>query len=267
MKELAIFIDSFDGHKDVWNNFFMIFDYFWPKCPYNRYLSTNEKDYERDNVTVVKVGKEVDWITTTLIALKSIKEKYVWLFHDDGFLSKKINDSDIEEIIDYMNKNNIFFYRLSLRKDLDKKYIRHEISSDFVYAINLQPAIWNTNEFIGYLEKLKVDGEKSPWDFERYFIEHFRNMKCVRKIEGIAYDTRDLAGIKNAIIQGKWVRHVLNFYKKNYNIVINIGDRKLMPISAEFFDFLKRKGHSLFTYRMRSTIKYFLSKLGFKFMT
>ena len=157
-------------------------------------------------------------------------------------LSKKIYYTfDIEEIINYMDNNDIFFYRLSLRSDLDKKYIRHQITGESVYAINLQPVIWNRENFISKLEMLQTLGCKSPWDFERYFINYFENKKTKEIISGIIYDTRDIMGFKNAVIQGKWVRHVIKFYKDEFGIILDIGSRECMSYFAEFFDYVKLK--------------------------
>lgn len=266
-KRLSIFVDSYDGNKDLWKNLFDIFDHFWSNCPYERFLVTNNESFQRKNLMVIKTGDEIDWFTTTIIALKQINTKYVWLFLDDYYLSKKIINDDVEEILDYMDTNNVFFYRLSLRGDLDKKVIRHQITGDFVYAINLQPVIWNREKFLYYLEKLHDKGCKSPWEFEKYFIKYFENKNSTDVIPGVIYDTRDIMGYKNAIIQGKWVRHVVIFFKKKFGIIIDTGNRSYMSYRAELFDFIKRKGHSVFKYEMRQKIKNHLSKVGLKFMT
>lgn len=264
---MSIFIDSYDGNSDVWDNFFLIFDYFWKDCSYARYLVTNEKDCLVNNLKVIKTGQDIDWFSTTLTALRKVNTKYVWLFLDDYFLSKNINNSDIEEILDYMDENNVYFYRLSLRGDLDRKVERHKITNSFFYAINLQPAIWNREQFISFLESLYAKGYRTPWEFENYFISHFKEINNAEIIDGVIYDTRDLMGYQNAIIQGKWVRHVLNFYRKKFGIIIDIKERKVMPLHLELFDFIKRKSHLFFDYNTRNKIKDVLLKFGIRFMS
>lgn len=264
---MSIFIDSYDGNKDIWKNLFDIFDRFWQDCPYTRYLVTNNTSFDRDNLTILKTGDEIDWFTTTMIALKRIPTKYVWLFLDDYYLSKPIANDDVEEILDYMDNNDVFFYRLSLRGDLDRSVIRHWITGDFVYAINLQPVIWNRERFIYYLEDLHNKGCKSPWEFEKYFIDYYERMNSNEVIPGVVYDTRDIMGYQNAIIQGKWVRHVLRYYKTKFGIVIDTGERECLSYAAESFDFIKRKGHLILNYNTRRSIKNILRKMGFKFMT
>lgn len=264
---LSIFIDSYDGNSDIWQSFFNIFDFFWKDCPYQRYLVTNEKDCSEKNLTVIKTGREIDWFTTTLTALYKVKTKYVWLFLDDYFLSKKIDNSDIEEVIDYMENNNVFFYRLSLCGSLDKKITRRQITNDFYYAINLQPAVWEKEKFIYFLEKLQKEGCRTPWDFERYFIDYFKRQNKGKTIEGVVYDNRDIMGYQNAIIQGKWVRRVLAYYKRKFGIIIHVNSREIMPFYAEVFDFIKGKAPLLFSCSQRIRIKALLEKIGFKFMS
>lgn len=266
-KQLSIFVDSYDGNKDLWKNLFDVFDYFWPNCPYDRYLVTNSESFSRKKINVIKTGEEVNWFSTTLNALKQIDTKYIWFFLDDYYLSKMISNDDIEEIINYMDNNDIFFYRLSLRSDLDKKYIRHQITGESVYAINLQPVIWNRENFISKLEMLQTLGCKSPWDFERYFINYFENKKSKEIISGIIYDTRDIMGFKNAVIQGKWVRHVIKFYKDEFGIILDIGSRECMSYFAEFFDYVKTKGNNFISYKTKKKMKKILKCFGFKFMT
>lgn len=266
-EKLAIFIDSYDGNSDVWLSFFDIFNFFWKDCPYQRYLVTNEKDCPENNLIVIKTGKEVNWFTTTLNALYKVKSKYIWLFLDDYFLSKNINNSDIEEIIEYMEKNNVYFYRLSLRGDLDRRDVRHKITNDFFYAINLQPAIWEKEKLLYFLKKLQKEGCRTPWDFERYFINYFKQQNNGEVIRGVVYDTRDIMGYQNAIIQGKWVRRILVYYKRRFGITIHVNKREIMPVHSEFFDLVKRKGHLIFNYRERNKIKALLEKIGLKFMS
>ena len=74
-------------------------------------------------------------------------------------------------------------------------------------------------------------------------------------------------GYKNAIIQGKWVRHVVKFFKKEFGIIIDTGNRGYMSGSSELFDWIKQKGHVFLKYESRKRIKKGLSMIGLRFMT
>ncbi len=268
MPKMDIFIDSFDGNSDVWGNFFTVFDIFWPNCKYDTYLVSNELDFHRKNLTVIKTGPDRTWINCTLKAIESLDCKYFMFLLDDYYFSKKMKNGDVDEIIRVMEKKNVYFYRLSLRKDLDKSNSYQHIYSDFYNAVNLQPAIWRRDKFIELLRKVKSLGLNSPWDFERYCIERLkRNDLPTHVIEGVLYDTRDIMGYHNSIIQGKWVRHIFYYYKYTLKVNLSKGDRKFMSLSDEFLDFAKRKGHAVFSYSTREKLKKVLSKLGFHFMS
>lgn len=266
-ENLAIFIDSYDGNSDVWDNFFKVFDEYWSDCIFKRYLVTNIKDYKKENLNIIKCGENTEWFFCTLNALKKIEAKYIMFMLDDYYFSKKMKNEDLLEIVNTMDIEDVFFYRLSIRGDLDKRIKQHQIKTDFVYAINLQPAIWNRKKLIRFLELLHQKGCTSPWDFERYFINRFKKIDSVRIVKGVLYDTRDIMGYKNAIIQGKWVRHVLRYYEKNTDIRLDPGTRPFMSPKKELIDYLKRLSHSVLNYNMRNKIKIFLGKFGFKFMT
>lgn len=264
---LSIFIDSFDGNSDIWPSFFTVFNRFWPNCSYPRYLVSNYKDCNEKGITVIKTEEDKKWIPCTLRAIKKIETKYIFFLLEDYFFSKTINEEDIEEILDYMDEHDIYFYRMSYRSDLDKSKIRQPIKADPPYVINLQPVIWKRNIFEKYLSELSEKGVSSPWDFERHFIEFYQSHNDSDFVPGVMYDTRDLMGYKNAIIQGKWVRKVIKYYDKNTDIRLNIGGRPLLSVKEEMMDNLKQKGHKLFSFSTRKKMKKILSKIGIKFMT
>ena len=266
-EKLSIFVDSYDGNSDVWENYFKIFNYYWNDCKYPLYLVANEADYKYKNLKVLKVGKNREWFRCTLNALYEIDSKYIMFLLDDHYFSKKMKNEDVEEIISTMEEKQLFFYRLSPCGEVDVEKKRKKVMTSFVYAINLQPAIWERAVFINYLEQLVAMGCKTPWEFERYFIEKFSQSKENKEIEGVMYDTRDLMGYKNAIIQGKWVRHVLNYYNRNTELRLSPGKRPYMSVSSEIFDILKRFSHRFLDYEKRKRIKKIMSKIGIKFMT
>ncbi len=266
--KMAIFIDSYDGNSDIWENFFQVFNHYWPDCMYQRYLVTNKLEYKENNLICIKTGDNTDWVNCTLNALHAIKEEYILFLLDDYYFSKKISNADFEEIVEQMDKTSTFFYRLSLRQDLDRSPKYQPVYSDFYYAINLQPAIWKKNTFVELLTNAKDSGLKTPWEFEKSCIEILEADKSPKHIlEGVLYDTRDLLGYKNAIIQGRWVRKVIQYYNNKTTIKLKLGNRHYMKRIDELFDYIKTKGHKFFDYKRRKQIKKHLSKFGIKFMS
>lgn len=266
-EKLGVFIDSYDKNSDLWQNFFSVFDYYWPDCKYKKYLVTNEMEYDNKNLTILKTGGDAGWFNCTLKALHLVEEEYIMFLFDDYYFSKKINNFDLDEIVAWMEKKELYFYRLSPARDFNNQRIRSYVNSDFIYAINLQPAIWRKKEFINYLELLKQRGMNTPWQFEKYFIDKFSNSKEKKRITGIMYDTRDIMGYKNAVIQGKWVGHVLNYYNKKTELKLSKGSRECMGAIPEIYDYVKMLAHSFMGYKTRTKVKTILKLFGFKFVS
>ena len=221
--KLAIYVSSFDGCNDLWETFFTIFDRFWGNCAFPIYLINNELKYEHKNVKVINSGPEVNWFDRTLRTLESLEEEYIFFFLEDYFISKSVKNEEVDEIIDLMSNNNIYYYRISSVPSLKSKQLRLNNSGNMKYPICLQPAIWNR---IALIEILKEINAKSPWDFEYYYTSRYGlNPK---KLDGVMYDTRDILGYKNGVLRGKWIPQTLSYYKK-LGLNINTGERDILP--------------------------------------
>lgn len=265
--ELAVFVDSFDGMSDVWKYYFEIFDKYWPDCSLNRYLVTNSKDFAEKNLKILKTGGDRNWFTMTYKALLMIKNKYIFFMIEDDFMSEYANEQLLSEIIDYMENNDVFFYRFTCPLNYPKNQGYIQVHGDVIYPISIQPAIWRTEKLIEALAKLESEGCKSPWDFERYFIELYKNYDNKMIIPGIRYDSRGLFGFTNGIIQGLWDPRIVRFYSKR-GIEINTGERGVMPRTKVLADAIKSNKiiHSM-SFEKQLMVKNFLKKLGFRFIT
>lgn len=267
MHNLAIFIDSFDGNADVWAAFFKIYNEYWKECCYPKYLVSNHLGYDEKNLNVIRTGDENNWFLMTIKGLEQVKEKYVYFVLEDQLIGQKMKNDDIDEIVAKMEKEEVFFYRMTCPKVFPNGESFIRVPEDAQYPISLQPAIWEKEIFLKYLKKLYADGCKSPWDFERYFIEKYKNGESQKFIPGIRYDSRNLMNYKNLLIQGKWDPRVVRFYKRE-GIQINTGNRPFMPIGAVLLNGLKRNNfiRSL-NIKSQKKLKSVLKKLGIDFMT
>lgn len=259
-KQLAIYISSYDGCSDLWDNFFKIFDKYWKNCSYNVYLINNEINYKHNDVITVNTGPEINWFNRTIKSLEEITEEYILFFLEDYFFSKEILEDDIEEIIDFMKKNNVFYYQLSERSDINKKEKRILANSKYNYPISLQPAIWNKNEF---LKVLKEINGKSPWDFEYYYLNKYP--KDYGNINGAYYDSRDILGYKNGILRGKWFRKTLKFYHK-LGIDLDIGNRDKLSVFSELKYNIACWCSNHLSNNLKEKIKKFLKKVKFDYL-
>lgn len=261
MSKVAIFIDSFDGYSDIWPTFFKIFDKYWGKCHYNKYLVTNEKSYSYKGLKLIKTGPEKNWFDRTLKALEQVKEDYIIFMLEDYFVSKFYNSDIINLIIERMQNENIYYYQLSGNSKLEKE--QQFIQQKLEYPISLQLTIWHKEEFKKSVQEAYNNGAKTPWEFEKYFIDKFKDEKNCPK--GVAYDTRDVMGYKNGVIQGKWYPKTINFYKRQ-DIVIDIIDRKVMTKNEVFKYESKVAISGILPTTLKNGLKKILRKFGFKFV-
>lgn len=221
--KLAIYVSSFDGCSDLWDIFFSIFFRFWGNCAFPIYLINNEMRYDHENVHVINSGPEINWFNRTLKTLKELNEDYVFFFLEDYFISKNVNNEDVDEIIDFMNNNSIYYYRISAVPALKTDQKRLNNSGNMKYPICLQPAIWKRKVLINILEEIDA---KSPWDFEYFYTSRYG--LTPKKLEGVMYDTRDILGYKNGVLRGKWIPQTLRYYKR-LGVHIETGDRAILP--------------------------------------
>lgn len=160
-----------------------------------------------------------------------------------------------------MKKNDIEFYQLyfSGAKNYKKEKIIR-IPEGRMYIISLQPAIWKRQTFLEYLRTIQSSGGKSPWDFERYFVTKRKEGISISLIDKSRYDLRDILGYKNGILQGKWIRATIAFYKKN-GIELDLGTRKVMSVKDTLMYDIKKRAAAIQNPRIKSGIKNILKKL------
>ena len=117
---VSILVTSCDLYRDCWEPLIFSFKKFWPDCPYPLYIISNYEGESTENVTFIKVGEHLGWGINTKKALRSIKTKYILHFHEDYFLCRKVSTEQFEEHVNYMEKHNLDYLRLSNNPDRDK---------------------------------------------------------------------------------------------------------------------------------------------------
>lgn len=228
-RKLAVFVTSFDGYSDLWDDFFRIFYNYWSDCPYNIYLSSNYKIYQNNDIITIRTGKEISWKDRMLKALNNISEEYVLVFLEDYLLGKKVHNNDIDEILKFMAKRNVNMYRIANIPKLKKNINTLANSSaipilkDKRYSVNFQASIWNREHLIKIIKN--QDGN-TCWDFEYHFLKIADNANH-EFYEDYFADNRDLFNIKNGVLKGKWIPSTLRYYKKK-GILIDTKKRVVL---------------------------------------
>lgn len=264
--KVCVFVDSFDGYSFLWNTFFDIFNKYWADCPYPIYLVNNEKKINYKNVEIINTGIEINWFNRTLKALKQIESDYIIFFLEDYFIGKKVDNSLIEQAVEFVIDNKINFYKFVDTPKTKQTYkdipYLGKIESNQRYAINGALAIWKRDYFIEVLENV-VDG-KTAWDFEVFYANNSNNVKEKIDFDLMCSDKRDLFTYQNGLLKGKWIRKTLKHFKKNDVIIDTMGKEIMNFKETIIYNLQQSIPDNTFIYKI---LKNIMKQFGFKFMT
>lgn len=259
---LSIYVSSPDSYADVFGIFLKGFHKYWSDCPYEFILTTNTNSYE--GITCICNNKQEDtWVERTLAALPNIKTKYVLLMCDDIIISDKVNNAIIEQLLDYMDSNDIRYCRLGplpIGSKIESFPLLRKVNKQTPYAINLQIGVFRKDLFI----ELLGDGSLSAWDIENSINEQ----AAVAGDE----DFKDVLAASNYIVpyihgvyKGKWIRKAVSDLTKKG--LYNSSGRPLVSFTQDvricvthWIQWKVKPTH-------RRKVKNLLSKLGMKFVT
>lgn len=263
---LSILVLTCDAYSDLWDDFFNLKEKYWEDCPFKTYLITESKHYERKGVSVMHMGKKLNWSGRLREALKKIDTPLVLPILDDYFIYKPIDNTIILEDVEFCINHEVSFLTLERKNVIQnpnrKYYDKYVIIPEHEkYPIDTASAIWNKEYF---LKKLGEE-DYSAWQFE---VNMCNEAKTEKGIEGLLLcDERKPINITEVpiVIQGKFYPLGVKFFK-DLDYTINVSKRKMMS------------GYEVMKYRLkvrlskikfcRKQIKYVASKFfGYKFFT
>lgn len=231
----------------------------WPEIYNSAYIVTDNYDKTHHNgIKVISVSSN-SFSQRLYLALKQIDAKFVVLILDDYFLTKKIDNSKIKEIVLLMHKNDIDYVRLfKIPKQRTKSYMinteLYKVDLNVNYSINLQPGIWNRDSLLEISKE-----EMNPWEFEVSLrLKSFeKNYNCYATLgKEFPFD--------HGLLRGK-------FFRKTYKMVMKDGLLQTQRAKLTFFEEFKYKSKVVISHltpkRVKSLVKRFLKKCGFKFYT
>lgn len=259
-QDMAIAVISFDKYSDIWDVFALCMNKFWSDRPYNTYLVNNEACPKYEGIKVLNTGKEISWSYRVRTALDAIQEEYIMLLLEDYLICESVDNSKVEEALQYMKQQNLDYLRIApiprIKSDKDEKF--SEITSKMIYGVNLQAAIWKKD----YLLRTLSDVDFSAWEFEAR-----QKYGEVTRVDGKCHAANDfVVNYLNGIIQGKWyIKTVESF--ANIGIEIPLGERSIMTDK----DMRRENIRNFFLHhippKVIRALKPIAKKMGFKFVT
>lgn len=259
---LSIYVSSPDSYADVFAIFLKSFRKFWSDCPYEFILTTNTRSY--NGLTCICNNKQNDtWVERTLAALPAIKSKYILLMCDDIILRDKVDNSVIEQLIDYMDSHEIKYCSLgpTPKGDIIESFpLLRSVNQQTPYAVNLQLGIFKKDYFV----KLLGDGSLSSWDIENSINEQAALAPNENFKDVVAVSKYVLPYI-HGIYKGKWIRQavkklkILGLYEESCRGMVTLSQQLKIDMTL----WLQWK----ISLSQRRMLKSFLSRIGIKFAT
>jgi hypothetical protein len=165
MNRLTILVSSCDDFSDCWGPYCHGLEKYWPDCPYDVFIVTNDKDVADCRAKALRVGDDKGWSANTMEALRRISSPYVFYTHEDFWISKPVDTHVIEDYLDIMERDKADYVRLYPApppdNDFPDDWRLGTLSVGASYRTALQVALWRKT----VLEELIVPGE-DPWQFE-----------------------------------------------------------------------------------------------------
>lgn len=266
--KLAMLVLSCDSYSDLWDDFFNLKEKYWSDCPYKWYIVTESKDYVRQNVEVIKCGKEFNWAGRFRYAVKQVNASFYGIYLEDYFITEKVDSKIITDLIAIMEEHHVTFINTAdvFRNVIDMRekeyFLPHliKIPNDRKYGISTESAIW---EKYFLLSKIG-EGDYSAWQFE---IDRVKEAAGPEGLGGFNLtDDRMPFHVSTipVVIQGKVYPDARKFFKKQGYIFVT--SRANMPFKDVIIYKLKVR-FSKIKYG-KKVIKWFASKfLGIKFFT
>lgn len=210
----------YDGYYDLWEDFFELFNKFWPDCPYPKYIVDNSKDLEFDydyGFKVIHAGEGAEYSRRVQTALEKIDADYYFLILEDFFVGKSIDRDPFDGIIDFMIKNGIEYYSMPLQEFQDgdkprKQFESCEAIDKFTtkdeYLISCQPAVWMKS----FLEKCIGNENYNAWIFEGIYVKS-NDAHKQEFVDKLCMDRSNPLHLYHGALQGKIVPTTYRYFE------------------------------------------------------
>ena len=267
-KEMAIILPACDKYLDIVSEYMRYLRLNWDDCPFEIILVTENQEFNDPRVSSYTTSKTTQWTGRVLEGLRHTDCQYVLVMIEDAFFSKKVDTQDVQDVLDFMKKHHVKYYRNPKNGyDKPKEVLFSDfpnackIKKDAVYARSLGIDIWDRDALI----ETFGDGTMSAWDVENFFLASSLN-ETPGYYEDWVSDKRNFLHVIETVSGGKWLRKAISDFKK-IGTPVNLGNRDLNPISDSFRRRLHYLANRIVPKNRRAAVKRVLTKLGFKFAT
>jgi len=210
--DVVILVVSCDAYKDLWPAYFHSLFKYWPDCPYQICLGSNESEFPDSRVKPIMIGPDKEYSSNLLEMLKRVESSWIILWIEDLFISKKIDTNYISKLVNIAQENKVGYLKLDIGTPWaftkNKNELVGPLPKGIKYRSGIGLALWNKKT----LQKLLIPGE-SAWEIERNGSK--RSNSLAEPFYSLTPTVRLNPPITviNSVIKGKWSPDVLEFLK------------------------------------------------------
>jgi hypothetical protein len=227
IEQFAILVTSCDKYSDLWEGFFSQLNANL-SLPIKKYLIANHKKYDgsfSNQVETICIGDDVSWSDGLGIALNHIQEEKIFVIVEDFFISKKIDEDFMREVISFsQSQNTQLIHFANLPGSVDSQFPKYLKCDNGMPYLTSVCGIWDRR----YMKSLLLNGENA-WQFEIYgsYRAQFSGDRiyCLRT---------PLFEFKNMVQKGAWVKSNVAWAREN-GVPMSFDHRPIQPSSLFYF--------------------------------
>lgn len=195
--KIAVLIISCDKYSDLWDIAIKMFFRFWPDCPYDRFITTNNKECNIDGFSNIQIGDDKSWSLGLKKVLTKLEGNYDYVFTmlEDYYFIDKIDNKYITKMFDSfvaIEGNFLSLFKLPSRLQYINEYFG-ELENNIPYRQSCVFTLWK----ISTLKNILKDDENA-WEFEKIGVKRGFEFEG---FYGSYYNYRTI----NLIVKGKIV--------------------------------------------------------------
>ena len=251
----VVVIPTSSLYIDICMNFIDLLEKNWNDCPYEIVLAITGDNVEVTNCKQIKkiyCGQSVTLPQCIFNVAKKVRVEYYICFLGDAFLSERVQNSDIENIIITMKMYQIEYCRLipKKRRNVEKinSYLRRPCDKER-YTVSFIAFISSFN----FIEK-EFGRTVTDLDFERKY-------EKVTNCQDFAVVNHNYLHIVAGIDKGRWNRRALHRLKKR-NPSVEFSKRGKLSVKDQLIYDLREIFEPIMSEQIRKKVKRLLSKLG-----
>lgn len=215
--DLVIVGIFYDGYYDIWEDFLELFSLKWENCPYPLYIVNNTKELtfgKKYDVQVIHAGKGAEYSQKVQKAINEIYADHYLFLLEDFLIEFNLKTDPLKDIIDYMSKNEVHYYRMQIPEFIDKKISTLDgpvnIKQSDEYTVTCQPSIWKRD----FIQRCIGNTNYNAWVFEGiYCYSQYAHSK--EFLDKCRVDYRNVLGIRHLALQGKILPTVYQDFVNN----------------------------------------------------